>query len=87
MIQVGREENQASLFNSPSPREENQASLLNSPSPREENQASLFNSPSPREENQAFPFSRCSFYMLLRKANAIKAWANAIKIPDQHKYK
>ena len=31
--------------------------------------------------------SRCSFYMLLRKANAIKAWANAIKMPDQHKYK
>ena len=24
--------------------------------------------------------------MLLRRANAIKAWANAIKMPDQHKY-
>ena len=30
--------------------------------------------------------SRCSFIMLLRKANASKAWANAIKMPDQHKY-
>ena len=25
-------------------------------------------------------YSRCSFFMLLRRANAIKAWANAIKI-------
>ena len=24
--------------------------------------------------------------MLFRKANAIKAWANAIKMPDQRKY-
>ena len=25
--------------------------------------------------------------MLSRRANAIEAWANAIKMPDQHKYK
>jgi hypothetical protein len=31
--------------------------------------------------------SRFSFSMLLEWANAIKVWASAIKMPDQHKYK
>ena len=30
--------------------------------------------------------SRRSFSALLRRANAIKVWTNAIKMPDQHKY-
>ena len=30
--------------------------------------------------------SLCNFSVLLRWANAIKVWANAIKMPDQHKY-
>ena len=31
-------------------------------------------------------YSRCIFSVLLRWANAIKVCANAIKMPDQHKY-
>ena len=30
-------------------------------------------------------YSQCSFSVLLRWVNAIKVWANAIKIQDQHK--
>ena len=30
--------------------------------------------------------SRCSFSMISGWANAIKVWANAITMPDQHKY-
>ena len=30
--------------------------------------------------------SRRIFSVLLRRANAIKVWDNAIKMPDQHKY-
>ena len=37
-------------------------------------------------QNNGFKFSRCIFSELLRWAIAIKVWANAIKIPDQHKY-
>ena len=33
-----------------------------------------------------FHYSRRIFSVLLRRANAIKVWDNAIKMPDQHKY-
>ena len=37
-------------------------------------------------EGVKWNFSRRIFSVLLRRANAIKVWANAIKMPDQNKY-